>query len=218
MNVVDEISRVGLIAVVTLESADHAPPLADALVAGGLTCVEVVFRTAAAAAAVERLAADGRLCVGAGTLLSPDQVDRAVAAGACFAVSPGLDDAVVRHCRAVGVTPIPGIATPTEAMAALRCGLDVVKLFPAKVVGGLDMVTALAGPFPSLRFIPTGGIGVIDLPAFAQHPSVLAVGGSWMASAALLRAERFDEVARLAAEAVAAVAASRAAATSARAE
>ena len=213
VNAIEEIGRVGLVAVVTVESADYAQPLADALFAAGLRCVEVVFRTPAAAAALERLAADGRLCVGAGTLLSPEQVDRAVAAGACFAVSPGLDEAVVRRCQAVGVTPIPGIATPTEAMAALRCGLDVVKLFPARVVGGLEMVKALAAPFPSLRFIPTGGIGLAELPAFAEHPSVLAVGGSWMTPGALLRTGRFDEVTRLAAEALTAVAAAHASAT-----
>ena len=143
-------------------------------------------------------------------MLDVAQVDRAVAAGARFVVAPGFDADVVRRCQELGVAVLPGAATATDVMAALREGLDAVKLFPAASIGGVAMVDALGGPFPGLRLVPTGGIGIDDLPRYLARPSVLAVGGSWVAPRTLLRARRFDDVARLAAEAVAAVAAARA--------
>jgi 2-dehydro-3-deoxyphosphogluconate aldolase / (4S)-4-hydroxy-2-oxoglutarate aldolase len=142
-------------------------------------------------------------------VVDPHQVDGAVEAGARFIVSPGLDVAVVRRCRALGVPVLPGVATPTEAMAALAEGVDAVKLFPAGPLGGPRMVAALAGPFPQLRLVPTGGIGVGDLPAYFAAPNVLAVGGTWVAPSTLVRQGRFDEIAVLAAAAVEAVAAAR---------
>jgi 2-dehydro-3-deoxyphosphogluconate aldolase / (4S)-4-hydroxy-2-oxoglutarate aldolase len=211
MSALERIASHGVLPVVVLDDIDGAPSLGEALVAGGLPCVEITFRTSAAAPALEMLAADPRLTVGAGTILDPAQVERAVAAGAQFIVSPGLDVDVVRRCRELDVAVIPGIATPTEAMAAIREGLDTVKLFPAEALGGLRTVDALAAPFRGLRFIPTGGIGPAELAAYARHPAVLAVGGSWIASRALLKACAFDEIVRLAGEAVAAVAAARAA-------
>ena len=203
------IASIGVVPVVVLDDAESAPALADALVAGGLPCAEITFRTSAAAAALEQLAGDRRLTVGAGTVLSPVQVDEAVAAGARFIVSPGLDPDVVRRCRDHEVPVIPGVATASDVMGALREGVDVVKLFPAAALGGLQMLGALAAPFPSLRFIPTGGITPAELPGYARHRSVLAVGGSWIAPRGLIGAGRFEEIANLAAESVAAVAAAR---------
>lgn len=209
LTALERIAAIGVVPVVVLDDAESASALGDALLAGGLPCAEITFRTAAAAAAIEVLARDERITVGAGTVLRPAQVDQAVAAGAKFIVSPGLDTGVVRRCAVLEVPVIPGIATPTEAMAALREGLDTVKLFPAGALGGLPTLTALAAPFPGLRFVPTGGIGQAELAAYLRHKAVLAVGGSWIAPRALLSEGRFEEIAALAAEAVATVAAAR---------
>jgi 2-dehydro-3-deoxyphosphogluconate aldolase/(4S)-4-hydroxy-2-oxoglutarate aldolase len=209
MSALDRIATLGVLPVVVLDDVDAAPALGDALLVGGLPCAEITFRTSAAAGAIEMLAADSGLTVGAGTVLYPAQVDRAVESGAQFIVSPGFDADVVQRCNELDVAVIPGIATATEAMAALRAGLETVKLFPAQALGGLQMVRALAAPFPSLRFVPTGGVGPTELPQYIRHRAVLAVGGSWIAPRTLLNACEFDEISRLAAEAVAAVASAR---------
>jgi 2-dehydro-3-deoxyphosphogluconate aldolase/(4S)-4-hydroxy-2-oxoglutarate aldolase len=210
MSVLEHIGAAGVLPVVVLDDADDAPALGAALLRAGLPCAEITFRTAAAAAAIAKLADEPALVVGAGTVITVDQVDWAVAAGARFVVAPGFDAAVVRRCREHDVAVLPGVATATDVMAAIREGLTAVKLFPAGALGGVAMVDALAGPFPGLRFVPTGGIAVDDVPNYLARPSVLAVGGSWVAPRALLRARRFDDVTRLAADAVAAVAAARA--------
>jgi 2-dehydro-3-deoxyphosphogluconate aldolase/(4S)-4-hydroxy-2-oxoglutarate aldolase len=212
MSALDRIATLGVIPVVVLDDVDAAPSLGDALYAGGLPCAEITFRTSAATGALETLAADPRLTVGAGTILDAAAVDRAVSVGAQFIVSPGLDLDVVRRCGELGVPVIPGVATPSEAMAARREGLDVVKLFPAEALGGLRWLSALAAPLRDLRFVPTGGIRPSELAGYARHPAVLAVGGSWIAPRSLLRACEFDEIVRLAAEAVAIVADARSAA------
>jgi 2-dehydro-3-deoxyphosphogluconate aldolase / (4S)-4-hydroxy-2-oxoglutarate aldolase len=206
----DVIARLRVIPVVVLDDADDAPPLASALAAGGLPLAEVTLRTPAALAAISALAADARLVVGAGTVLTPRQVDDAVAAGAQFVVSPGFSPAVVARAAHAGVPVLPGVATATEVMAALDAGVSVVKFFPAAVCGGPAAVTALAAPFPTVHFVPTGGITAQNLPAYLVTPGVLAVGGSWMVARDLLRTGRFDDVARLAAEAVSASAAASA--------
>ncbi len=148
------------------------------------------------------MAAHGGLAVGAGTILDPEQAERAVAAGAAFIVSPGFDEDVVAKCRELGVPVVPGIATATELMRALRAGLDTVKLFPAEAIGGLRALRSLAAPFPGMRFMPTGGIGVDQLAGYLAEPAVLAVGGSWMATPAHLDAGAYPEIRRLTAEAV----------------
>jgi 2-dehydro-3-deoxyphosphogluconate aldolase/(4S)-4-hydroxy-2-oxoglutarate aldolase len=192
-----------LVPVVVLDDPRAARPLADALVAGGLCCAEVTFRTPAAEAALATMAEDSRLLVGAGTVVRAEQVDRAVAAGARFVVSPGFSTAVVRRCRQAGVPVIPGVATATEIQAAGEEGLAVLKFFPAEALGGLAMLKALAAPFPGVRFVPTGGISAAQLGAYLAHPSVLAVGGTWMVAPKLVAAGAWDEITRLTAEAVA---------------
>lgn len=196
-----------VVPVVVLHDAAQASPLADALVAGGLPVAEVTFRTAAAEAALRRMAADGRLLVGAGTVLHPAQVDRAVEVGARFVVSPGLRPSVVRRAQQLGVPVYPGVATPSEIMAALDAGLDVLKLFPATALGGPATLTALAGPFPGVRFVPTGGIDARSMTTYLRHPAVVAVGGSWMVAPALLQAGDYAAVTALSARAVEAAAA-----------
>ena len=209
MSALHQIAACGVVPVVVIDDSAAAPALGDALIAGGLPVAEITFRTSAAVQVIELLAQDPRFTVGAGTVLSPADVDRAVAAGARFIVSPGFDAGVVQRCRELGVAVIPGIATPSEAMAALREELGIVKLFPAQPLGGLRWLNALAAPFPALRFVPTGGIGPAELAEYVRHAAVAAVGGSWIAPRALLRASEFDEISRLAAGAVAIVAAAR---------
>jgi 2-dehydro-3-deoxyphosphogluconate aldolase / (4S)-4-hydroxy-2-oxoglutarate aldolase len=209
MSVLDRIAAYGVVPVVVIDDADAAPALGDALIAGGLPVAEITFRTPAAVRAAELLARDPRLTVGAGTVLSPADVDRAVKAGAQFIVSPGFDAAIVRRCREHGVAVIPGVATPSEVMAALRADLGMVKLFPAQPLGGLRWLNALAAPFPGLRFVPTGGIGPAELAEYAGHAAVAAVGGSWITPRPLLRARKFGDISRLAAEALATVAGAR---------
>jgi 2-dehydro-3-deoxyphosphogluconate aldolase/(4S)-4-hydroxy-2-oxoglutarate aldolase len=192
-----------VIPVVVLEDAGAARALADALVAGGLPVAEVTFRTEHAAKAIETLARDTGMLVGAGTVVRPELVDRAVDAGARFVVAPGFSRAVVERCFDLGVPVVPGVATASEVMAALEYGLDVVKFFPAEAAGGVAALGALAAPFPGVRFVPTGGITADNAPAYLRHPSVAAVGASWMAAPELLRARDFAEVTRRTSEVVA---------------
>jgi 2-dehydro-3-deoxyphosphogluconate aldolase/(4S)-4-hydroxy-2-oxoglutarate aldolase len=191
-----------LVPVVVIESPKAATPLADALAAGGLSCIEVTLRTAAAFDAIRALSGRDDVIVGAGSVRSGQEAEQAVDAGARFVVSPGFSDAVVKRCGELDVPVLPGAATPTEIMRALDAGLEAVKLFPAALLGGPAAVRALAGPFPSARFVPTGGVGRADFAEYLRLPAVLAVGGSWMVAPELLQAGRFDEVQRLAREAM----------------
>ncbi|MBX7267284.1 bifunctional 4-hydroxy-2-oxoglutarate aldolase/2-dehydro-3-deoxy-phosphogluconate aldolase [Micromonospora sp. Llam7] len=180
--------------VVVLDDARHADPLGDALVKGGLTAVEVTLRTPAGLAAIKALAARGDLTVGAGTVLTTEQAERAVAAGARFVVTPGFAPAVVRAGQEAGVPVVPGAATATEIQMALDVGLDIVKFFPAQQLGGAAMIKALAAPFRAVRFIPTGGITAAVIAEYLALPAVLAVGASWMVSADLIAGEQWDEI------------------------
>ncbi|WP_233558814.1 bifunctional 4-hydroxy-2-oxoglutarate aldolase/2-dehydro-3-deoxy-phosphogluconate aldolase [Micromonospora radicis] len=193
-----------ILPVVVLEDARAAAPLGAALTAGGLRTVEVTFRTDAAVDAIRAMSEDPRLFVGAGTVLTPGQVDEAVAAGARFIVCPGFSPRVVAHCQQVGVPVFPGAATPTEIQMAIDAGLDTVKFFPAEQLGGVPMIKALAAPFRAIRFIPTGGVHTGNLRDYLGLPSVLAVGGTWMVAPGLLAEGRWDDVTELTAAAVAA--------------
>ena len=203
--VLEMLGALRLVPVVAIEDAGKAAYLAEALIEGGLPCAEITFRTEAALDAIRAAAAVEGMLVGAGTVLTVDQASRAVEAGARFVVSPGLDRDVVRWCQETRIPVFPGVATPTELMAALGLGLEVVKLFPAEVLGGPSMLKALAGPFPSARFIPTGGVNASNLGAWLASPRVLACGGSWMAEKGLIREGDFAEIARRTREAVALV-------------
>ncbi|MFF9808387.1 bifunctional 4-hydroxy-2-oxoglutarate aldolase/2-dehydro-3-deoxy-phosphogluconate aldolase [Streptomyces coeruleorubidus] len=198
----DVLAGARILPVLTVPDPATAAPLADALTAGGARCAEVTFRTPDAEQVVKTMAAHGGLAVGAGTVLTAEQAERAVAAGARFVVSPGLDEEVVAMCRKLAVPVVPGVATATELMRALRAGVDTVKLFPAEPIGGLPTLRALAAPFPGVRFVPTGGIDASRLSAYLAGPAVLAVGGSWMATPAHLERGDYADVRRLTAEAV----------------
>jgi 2-dehydro-3-deoxyphosphogluconate aldolase / (4S)-4-hydroxy-2-oxoglutarate aldolase len=182
--------------VVVLSDADRAEPLAEALLAGGLHCAEVTFRTEAAQPAIRALAARSELLVGAGTVITVEQVDRAVDAGARFVVSPGFGPAVVRRCQELAVPVFPGVATATEVQMALDAGLDTVKFFPAEQLGGAAMIKALAAPFRSVRFVPTGGVTDANIGGYLALPQVLAAGASWMVAADLVDAGDWAEVTR----------------------
>lgn len=204
MAVLDEMVEALLVPVVVLEDAADATPLADALVAGGIPVAEVTFRTAAAPEAIEALAGREDLLVGAGTVVTPQQVDRAVAAGARFIVSPGLLPEVVRRAQELDVAIVPGAVTPSEIMTALSLGLDTVKFFPANVYGGPSAIKALGAPFSQVKFVPTGGVSAENLDQYLSLPNVIAAGGSWMVKPSLFAEGDFRAVTELSRAAVAA--------------
>jgi 2-dehydro-3-deoxyphosphogluconate aldolase/(4S)-4-hydroxy-2-oxoglutarate aldolase len=204
--VVRRLGELRVLPVTTVEDAAQAEGAGRALAAGGLPCIEVAFRTEAAAEALRRVAASGELLVGAGTVLTAEQAEAAAAAGASFAVAPALNEEVVAACARLGLPFFPGIATPSELDRARALGLRAVKVFPAAQLGGPGFLKALAAVYPDVRFMPTGGIGADSLASYLALPSVLCVGGSWLVAPELLRAGRFDEVERLARAAVAAAA------------
>jgi len=191
-----------LVPVVVIDSAHDAPALGEALAAGGLPTAEITFRTAAAPHAIAALAQRGDLIVGAGTILTAEQVDLAVDAGAQYVVSPGLSRAVVERCQARGVLALPGAVTATEVQAALELGLNAVKFFPAASSGGAAAIKALAAPFPDLGFVPTGGISTSNLAEYLAVPAIKAVGGSWMVPRNLIQEQNTTEITKLVTEAV----------------
>jgi 2-dehydro-3-deoxyphosphogluconate aldolase/(4S)-4-hydroxy-2-oxoglutarate aldolase len=200
-DVVTRLGRARVVPVASLDDGDQAEATARALQRGGLDCIEITFRTAAAAEALRRARAVDGMLVGAGTVLSPEQAAVAADAGADFAVAPGTNPAVVEACRALGLPFFPGVATPSEIETARALGRTTLKLFPAAQVGGVGFLRAVSATYPDVRFLPTGGIGADTVADYLAVPSVLAVGGSWLVRPELLRAGRFDEVERLAREA-----------------
>jgi 2-dehydro-3-deoxyphosphogluconate aldolase/(4S)-4-hydroxy-2-oxoglutarate aldolase len=201
-NVLNRIAELKLIPMVVLDHADHAAPFADALVTGGLPVAEITFRTAAAEPAIRTLAKRGDLLVGAGTVLSIELADRAIDAGAQFIVAPGTNPKVVEHVQKRGVTMCPGVVTPTDIELAMSLGVTSLKFFPAESMGGVATLNALAGPYPDVRFIPTGGITPELLPSYLKLTSVVACGGSWLAPRHLLAEGKFDAIGRLVEQAV----------------
>jgi 2-dehydro-3-deoxyphosphogluconate aldolase/(4S)-4-hydroxy-2-oxoglutarate aldolase len=191
-----------LLPVVVIDDAADAFPLADALKKGGLRCVEITLRTDAARPALEAMAQDTDLTVGAGTVLSLRQLESVLEAGAQFIVTPGFATEIVRRCQALAVPVFPGVATATELHAAVDHGVGTVKFFPAQALGGLGMLEALVAPFAAMKFIPTGGVNVANARGYLRHPAVLAVGGSWMVAPRLIRGGDFAQITRLTAEAV----------------
>jgi 2-dehydro-3-deoxyphosphogluconate aldolase / (4S)-4-hydroxy-2-oxoglutarate aldolase len=195
--------------VIVADDHDCAASLGDALVAGGLPVAEVTLRTPAALDVIRVLAQRTDILVGAGTVLTAEQVDAAAEAGAAFIVSPGLSRAVVERCFERGVVPIPGAVTATEVQAALELGLDTVKFFPAESAGGASAIAALAAPFATVSFVPTGGISTANVDSYLVLPSVIAVGGSWMVPRDLVRSQDVAALVGLISAAVARVKNSR---------
>ncbi len=200
----------GVIPVVAIEDAKDSPILGKALVAGGLPCAEITFRTAAAPEAIRLMAAEcPDVVVGAGTVLTVKQAETAVANGAKFIVTPGFDDAVVDWCIANEVPITPGVMTPTEINMALNKGLRLLKFFPAEAAGGIKTLKAVGGPYGDVKFIPTGGISPSNLRDYLSLPSVLACGGSWLVKKQLISTGEFETITRLTQEAVAIVSEAR---------
>jgi 2-dehydro-3-deoxyphosphogluconate aldolase/(4S)-4-hydroxy-2-oxoglutarate aldolase len=203
MNVIDKLNEIKIIPVIAMNNAADAGPLADALVAGGLPCAEITFRTAAGADAVKVMAERGDILVGAGTVLKVDQVKQAVDNGASFIVSPGFNPKVVKYCVDNGISITPGCSNPTDLEMALDFELEVVKFFPAEAFGGLKTLKAMSAPYNMLRFIPTGGISPDNILDYLRFNKVVACGGSWMVKSALINDGKFDEIKKLTTEAVA---------------
>jgi 2-dehydro-3-deoxyphosphogluconate aldolase / (4S)-4-hydroxy-2-oxoglutarate aldolase len=201
--ILKEIEGYGIVPVVRIEKAADALPLGKALLAGGLPLAEITFRTAAAEEVIRTLT-EGipELIVGAGTVLTTEQAGKAVRAGARFIVSPGFNPKVVSFCREQGVPVIPGVNSPTQIEAAMECGLRVMKFFPAEESGGAAFLKAVAAPYEGIRFIPTGGINAANFISYLSLKNVIACGGSWMVKGELISAGKFEEITRLAAEAV----------------
>lgn len=197
-----KIGQTGIVPVVVLNEVKDAVPLAQALINGGLPCAEVTFRTDAAQQSIVEISKKfPQMFVGAGTVLTTEQVDRAVDAGAKFIVSPGFNLKVVEYCIKKGYPITPGIMTPTELEMALEFGLDVVKFFPAENAGGLKMIKAMAAPYTKMKFMPTGGINPQNVREYLQCDKILACGGSWMVKGELINSGNFAEIEKLTKEA-----------------
>jgi 2-dehydro-3-deoxyphosphogluconate aldolase/(4S)-4-hydroxy-2-oxoglutarate aldolase len=202
MQIMDRIKKAGVVPVIVLDSAEQAVPTAKALLAGGIDVMEITFRTEAAAAAIREVAEHvPEMCVGAGSVRTAEQCRTAIGCGAAFIVSAGFSEPLVLSCREQGIPALPGCVTPTEIMAAMDCGLDTVKFFPAGAFGGLSAIRALSEPFPGLKFVPTGGVRQENLEDYLRTPCIAAVGGSWICRREDINEGRFDRITELTARA-----------------
>ncbi|MEG2420446.1 MAG: bifunctional 4-hydroxy-2-oxoglutarate aldolase/2-dehydro-3-deoxy-phosphogluconate aldolase [Oscillospiraceae bacterium] len=201
--ILEEISRIGIIPVIAIDDADKAVALARALVAGGLPAAEVTFRTAAAEETMRRIIKEvPEMLVGAGTVLTHEQADRALNAGAKFIVSPGFNPDTVKYILSKGGVVMPGTATPGEMEQAMALGLDAVKFFPAEQNGGIAKIKAIASVYQNLVWMPTGGVTNKNMMDYLSFPQILACGGTWIAKKDLIESENWDEITRLCKEAV----------------
>lgn len=198
----ERFAELKVVPVVVLNDVKDAAPLAKALVEGGLPCAEVTFRTDAAAESIRIMTeAYPDMLVGAGTVLTTEQVDRAVEAGAKFIVSPGFDPEIVDYCIGKNVPVFPGCISPSEVAQAVKRGLKIVKFFPAEQAGGLAMIKAMAAPYNMLKFMPTGGINTKNLKEYLACDKILCCGGSWMVKGDMVEAGEFDKIQKLTEEA-----------------
>ncbi len=202
-DLIKSISDIGVVPVIKIDDAKDALPLAAALKKGGLCCAEVTFRTDAAEEAI-KLIADKHpdFLIAAGTVLTPKQADAAMAAGASFIVSPGLNPIVVKHCIEKGYPVIPGVCTPSEVELAMSLGLTYLKFFPAEAAGGVKMIKAMAAPYTKIKFMPTGGINPKNLAEYLSCKAIFACGGSWMVPSDKIADREFDEIEQLTREVV----------------
>lgn len=201
--IIKKISDIGIIPVIKIDQVDMAVPLAKALYEGGLPVAEITFRTAHAKEAIAKITKEfPQMLVGAGTVLTKEQVDDAIVAGAKFIVSPGLNPEVVKYCIERGITITPGCTNPSDIEKALELGLEVVKFFPAEAYGGVKTIKSLAAPYTKVKFIPTGGIDSSNLNTYLSFDRILACGGSWMVKDELINNGEFDKIKTLSKEAV----------------
>lgn len=203
MDIAEKFQKLGVVPVVVLEDTKDAVPLAKALVEGGLPCAEVTFRTEAAEESIRLMTEQfPEMLVGAGTVLTREQIDAAVAAGAKFIVSPGFDPEIVDYCLEKEIPVFPGCITPSEVAQAVKRGLKVVKFFPAEPAGGVAMIKAMAAPYVGIKFMPTGGINAKNLEDYLSFDKIICCGGSWMVKGDLVAAGEFDKITELTKEAV----------------
>ncbi len=194
----DYLRKYRVLPAIVMENADDAILLGQAFASHGLPILEITYRTSAAGAIIKRLRHEfPNLMVGAGTVLSPAQLDDAISAGAQFIVSPGLNETIVKSCQDHNISIIPGVMTATEIDRALQYGIDLVKFFPASAAGGITALQAYSGPFPSMNFLPSGGISADNVLSYLACTNVLACGGSWLAPESLISARKFTEIGSL---------------------
>jgi 2-dehydro-3-deoxyphosphogluconate aldolase/(4S)-4-hydroxy-2-oxoglutarate aldolase len=203
LEIIDHVQTMGIIPVASIPKLEHAIPLAESLIAGGLPCAEITLRTAPAAESIAQIRSRfPEILLGAGTVLTIEQAETAINAGAQFIVAPGVNPAVVDYCLAKGTAVFPGVCTPTEVEMALSKGVDVLKFFPAEPMGGVKFLQAICAPYRQVRFIPTGGIDAKNLGQYLALPQVVACGGSWMVKPEMMNSGEFDRIQRLTKEAV----------------
>lgn len=202
-SIIKELSLIGIVPVIKIEDPENAAPLAGALSRGGLPCAEVTFRTSAAKEAISIIVKEyPDMLVGAGTVLTKEQVDDAIEAGARFIVTPGFNPEIVDYCLSKNVPIVPGINNPSGIEQALSRGLDVVKFFPAEQSGGVKMIKAMSAPYGAVKFMPTGGINPSNIRDYLAFNKILCCGGSWMVDAKLIASKDFDGIEKLVREAV----------------
>ncbi len=202
IEMMQQLKKIGIVPVVVLNDVKDALPLAERLMKGGLPCAEVTFRTAAAEESIRQMSKEfPEMLIGAGTVLTCEQADRAIDAGAKFIVSPGFNPKVTEYVLKKGMPMTPGVCTPTEVEAAMQFGLDVLKFFPAEPSGGLKMIKAMTAAYVNLQFMPTGGINAENVKDYLKYDRIVACGGSWMVSGALVKEGKFDEIEKLVREA-----------------
>jgi 2-dehydro-3-deoxyphosphogluconate aldolase/(4S)-4-hydroxy-2-oxoglutarate aldolase len=200
MTVLERLAETFLVPVVVMDDSGRAADTAKALIAGGIRVMEITLRTPAGLESIEKAAkACPDLLIGGGTVLSLEQCRQAISQGAAFIVSPGFDPEIVEHCTKNNVVVLPGCVTPTEITAAVKAGLEIVKFFPANVYGGAGAIKALSGPFPKLKFVPTGGIDLKNLAEFVI-PQVFAIGGGWLCDRKAINAGNYDEITKICAQ------------------
>jgi 2-dehydro-3-deoxyphosphogluconate aldolase/(4S)-4-hydroxy-2-oxoglutarate aldolase len=201
--VLEELGKIGIVPVIKIDDVEKAVPLARALAAGGIPCAEITFRTDQGEEAIRRISKEvPEVLTGAGTVLTTEQVDKAINAGAKYIVSPGLNPKVVSYCIKKGIPITPGCANPSDIEQALEFGLEVVKFFPAEQAGGIEYIKAVSAPYHELKFMPTGGINAGNIAKYILFDKILACGSSWVASAELIHSGDFEKITALSKEAV----------------
>lgn len=205
--IINKLQQFKVVPVIQINKVEHAVPLAKVLVENGLPVAEVTFRTKAAADAIRAMReAYPEMCIGAGTVLTSEQIDLAKEAGSEFVVAPGLNPNTVRRCQEIGMPVVPGVNNPSQVEQALELGLTFLKFFPAEASGGISMVKSLLAPYVDVSFMPTGGIGKHNINDYLAIDRVICCGGTWMVAPTLIENEQWDEIAKLVQEAVAHVA------------
>ena len=202
VSLIEQMAGHQLVPVIVMDRAEDGKPLAEALIAGGLPVAEVTMRTPAALGAMKEIGQYDEILLGAGTVLTADQVDMAVDCGAKYMICPGIHEAVIERCLELDVLVIPGVITPSDIAKAMSYGLEVVKFFPAEAFGGAKTLKAMAAPYGDMRFVPTGGIHAGNVMDYLSLPSVVACGGSWMVERGLIKEGNFTEIKSRVSEAV----------------